>query len=200
MQAARAAQVLPRLVPTIRVFAPDYGMLRVVNVGPGPAIDVDAELRLEPGEWAKRWTASVIVSGQHEDFYPHADGESSKPILRLTPMAETYQHFRIVGSCKDTTGTRHEVDERFDMREWWTFTTESGHAFEEDWAKKSAGQLEKIAKELHRWNSDRSHDRANAAHRMARQEGLWTRERTEARLRAKVKGITRRLRAIVAQP
>src|SRR5438046_197738 len=70
MKEARSAEVLPKLVPTLRLLAPANAFLRIVNAGPGPAFGVDVEFGLEPGAVPRRWQSPVVASGEANDFWP----------------------------------------------------------------------------------------------------------------------------------
>jgi hypothetical protein len=48
MRATRAAQVLPHLVTRIRHYPGGGGVLRILNAGLGPALNVDVVITLEP--------------------------------------------------------------------------------------------------------------------------------------------------------
>lgn len=109
MRAAREAIVLPHnLVVSVHIFGPGYGTIRVTNVGPGAAIDVDVELRMEPGnEWRVRWTQPVVTAGEAQDFYPHnPPGSETSPMMRLD---ETHRAVRHAGHRWDLPGCARPV-------------------------------------------------------------------------------------------
>ncbi len=68
MKRARAAQVLPRLVPTFAKLPAANVLLRVVNVGSGPAFNVDVELVLEPFGDPIRYVSPVMAPGEFQDW------------------------------------------------------------------------------------------------------------------------------------
>lgn len=194
MREARIAQILPRLRPTVHSLGAGLGRLRVVNVGPGPAIDVDLEIRMEPGnDWVVRWTAPVIGPGEHHDFWPRDAGQSTGAILRLDALTERYQDFRIIGSMQDVVGRHHVIDERFEIREWWSLIVLSGRNLDRDWTEQSAKHLETIAKEIRKFNSDRRNERIRASYTW-RDRFAWWREGRQANLRARVGAAMRGLR------
>jgi uncharacterized membrane protein YfcA len=60
MKRARATAVLPRVAVKVHTLAGGIGWIRVVNVGPGPALDLDATLTFQPDGWDTRWRAHVL--------------------------------------------------------------------------------------------------------------------------------------------
>src|SRR5918995_1084347 len=78
MRKARAAQLLPKLVLTVKSLGGGNGLWRVQNVGPGPATDVDVQIAPAPGGPPRRWKEPVVVPGEGHDFIPvTGDGERS---------------------------------------------------------------------------------------------------------------------------
>lgn len=161
MRAARSAQLLPRVMPSVASFGPGLIYLRVSNVGPGPALHVELTLRLEPGEWVHPWTTGVIAPMEKHDFYPRSSEDQA--VMRLPQLTDRYQQFRIVGTCTDAVGKRYGIDEAFDIRVWWEYIQETGHRLERDWQEETAKELKRVADELHEWTNERRQDRASAS-------------------------------------
>jgi hypothetical protein len=65
MKAARAAQVLPRLVPTLSKLPAANVLLEILNAGPGPAFNVDVELILEPNGEPRRSCSASVLPARH---------------------------------------------------------------------------------------------------------------------------------------
>src|SRR5687767_9845745 len=79
MKRARELSVQPMLAVELKFAAPNFAEASIVNVGAGPAFDVDVELVFEPvpqsarARDVRRWRASVLVPGRSHDFRPPDD-------------------------------------------------------------------------------------------------------------------------------
>jgi hypothetical protein len=114
MKAARSAQVLPRLVPTLAKLPGAQVLLRVVNAGAGPAFGVDVELTLEPGGEPIRFVAPVMAPGEYQDFFAPGKGPASTEI-QLAAISSVYTTLHLQGTCSDALGESHPVDEPLDL-------------------------------------------------------------------------------------
>ncbi len=135
MRAGRAAQLMPKLVP--RTTWDDIGAklqyIQIVNVGPGPAFDIDAMLSYEPGGLKWRWRGMVIASGATIPFVPSdairklgGSGEMFADHVDLDDLAKRYGHIQLVGACRDAFGAVHTIDEQAPMNAGWTLVTPLG--------------------------------------------------------------------------
>lgn len=159
MKAARAVTILPKLVPSIKVVAPDVAWLRVSNAGPGPALDVDVSISLEPGDWEILWRAHIVAAAEAHDFAPKHRGAEDGGIVRLTALTQEFTHVRLLGRCRDALGGVHQIDERIEIREWWRVLQEANHIVDKDElhelrveAEKLRKATEKMAGTLQRWH------------------------------------------------
>lgn len=148
MRAARAAQLLPKMLVMIHHRPAGHGFLRVVNAGPGPAIDVTLQLELEPRGPAREWSSKVVAPAESHDFIP-SPKEEPNGLLHLDALTERYSHVRLLGTCRDALGGQHEIDERFEMREYWTKVKAAVHLKPDEWARDTVKHLERIQKDLH---------------------------------------------------
>jgi len=113
MRAAREIQVMPKLVPTIEILSPNDLLPRVSNMGVGPAINVRIHFHLEPNGPDATYTAAFMSPGKGQSVFPKTD--SGDRIMNVKELAP-YDTFHIKGECWDALGTRHEVDERFELK------------------------------------------------------------------------------------
>ncbi len=149
MKAARGVQVLPRVVPTIARLHAGHALLRVTNVGPGPALDAHLEILQEPNGPSREWSSPLIAPQEVHDFFPTPpDGNPDRNFLHLDAITEVYERFRIRGSFRDVLGQLHRFDEAVDLREHWRLGKAADHAMPDDWPKESARRLEGIEKNL----------------------------------------------------
>lgn len=147
MRKARATQLLPKLVLTAKSLGGGNGLWRVQNVGPGPATDVDVQIAPEPGGQPRRWKEPVVVPGEVHDFIP-ATGEQSSEAFLLDNQTKRFSNLRLTGSYRDALGDEHQVDERFDIRDWWEFKKASLERFERDWRDEVPKHLKTIHEQL----------------------------------------------------
>ncbi len=148
MRAARAAQVAPRLVPTIKMLGPTFVSFEVLNAGPGPAIDLECKLSLEPGgpEW--RWKWPILSSGDHQGFTPngkHPDGSDFHP--ELDQVLKHYKSFKLVSTCKDTLGQTHPHDDHADLADA-ILTLGAGVHWVRDPAERAFSEAQKLNREV----------------------------------------------------
>jgi hypothetical protein len=147
MRRARGAQILPRIVPNLQLLGGGNAFLRIDNVGPGPALKVDVEFWLEPNGDHRRWRAPLIPSGDGQSFDP-APGEAGNEKLLLDNMTAQYSELRVTGACFDALGQPHAIDERLEIRHFWT-TRKAGLGIQpQDRQREMAGHLDRIAKDL----------------------------------------------------
>lgn len=69
MRAARAAQVRPKLVPSIDRVAVRAITPKVLSVGPGPAFEVKVTLTLEPSGPSGDYVAAVLNPGRGQALF-----------------------------------------------------------------------------------------------------------------------------------
>jgi hypothetical protein len=120
MAATRAVQLLPRLALEFQSISPTKCLVRVVNVGPGPALDVALTVRFDAGEGResieRSWSTSVMAPGEHRDFFPPDPAQS---IPDLKELAARYGRIELRGGCRDALGAEHTIrDELEDLVAW----------------------------------------------------------------------------------
>jgi hypothetical protein len=150
MEATRSVQVLPRLHPVLRLVGPNTGLLRITNAGPGPALNVQVQLALEPEGPVRRWANPLIAQGESHDFDPLPDRPGPQ-LVTLDDLTATYHTLRLCGHFFDALGNRHEVNEPVDVREFWELTKAAVELRPEEWDRATAQHLETIAKEVKKW-------------------------------------------------
>lgn len=154
LRAARGSQVYPRLVPTLGLIGGGHAFLRVTNVGPGPAIEVQVRISLEPGGSERRWQTSVVAPGEHHDFIP-APGEQPNGLLHLDQLTAKYQAFRLRASYKDMLGERIEIDDTINVEEQWAALKDAQLVNPRENMTDIARSLDKLAKEVAKWTDGR---------------------------------------------
>jgi hypothetical protein len=155
MQATRKVTVFPKLALEWTMPSPTLGFPTIRNVGPGPALDVEIEVRLVPlpgheeQQEVRRWTASVIAPAEAREFIPPRKGKSGA--MKTEDMAATYRCIQLTGSYTDVLGEQHVADDELsDIDAWHRITGEAeAHWVHPDPVKRLAKELaETLAKEF----------------------------------------------------
>jgi hypothetical protein len=119
MGKTRALAILPKLAIEFRHIGPNTMDVAVKNVGPGPALAVDIELRFDPADasaapYIRRYRQNLLVPGEQQVFAPPGVLNAS-----LDTIPHTYRAIRLTGSMRDASGTTHVVNETYDnLSEW----------------------------------------------------------------------------------
>lgn len=114
MKAARSAQILPRLVPTLAKLPGGQVFLRIINAGTGPAFNVDVNLFLHPNGEPIRYVVPVMSPGEYQDFQAPGNQPGSTEV-RLAAIAAVHETLRLTGECFDALRVRQMVDEAVDL-------------------------------------------------------------------------------------
>lgn len=147
MKAARAGSVQPRLIPTLHLWPGGNGALRIVNVGPGAALNVDVEFSLEPDGPVRRVRWPLMSAGEGINFHPSPD-EEPHALFRLDDLTSRYRIFRLRATYSDAFGESHAAEEELDLVEFWTQLKTAQGIPPDDWAEKTAKAVEKMEKHL----------------------------------------------------
>jgi hypothetical protein len=124
MAASREVAILPKLVLDFAMLGPTVGAVKVSNVGPGPALDVDISISFEPVDVEKhetiirRWTTSVMASGESREFLPTKPGGTAEA-LHMPELASTYAAVRLSGHLLDAVGRPHQAEDVIDDIATW---------------------------------------------------------------------------------
>lgn len=113
MRAARAAQVRPKIVPSIQRIAANAMTPKVLSVGAGPAFNVNVTLTLEPGGPSGGYVAGVLTPGRGQPLL-FRDPDSHQVMARVDEIGR-YERVRLTGTCQDALGTPVDVDETMDL-------------------------------------------------------------------------------------
>lgn len=150
MRATRELQILPKLTLTPHFVGPGFAETRLVNVGAGPAFDVDVHLQFEAsgaglGRADRRWRAHLVAPGDVHDFGPPERADGSP--MGLEDLGRDVALIKLVGTMRDAMGRLHAVDEAIrDVPEWDRLLQESDEMYKED-------PLEVLAREARKANA-----------------------------------------------
>lgn len=146
MRRARGAQILPKIVPNLELIGAGGAFLRIDNVGPGPALRVEVEFWLEPNGDRRRWRSPLIASGGGQSFDPLPDEGSQA--LQLDHLISRFTELCLAGASYDALGRRHAIEERLELRQFWTIHKAAVAMQPHDRQREMARHLEQIAKDL----------------------------------------------------
>lgn len=115
MSATRAVSVMPKLALEWHGVSPTMSFVKLLNVGPGPALDVDIEVVFIPKEDAddsrpadhRRWKASVVASGDQQAFLPKG---TNGGIADMEQLGNLYDRVELRGEYKDALGNHHTAE------------------------------------------------------------------------------------------
>jgi hypothetical protein len=148
MEQARAATVLPRIAVSVNPISGLVGWIRLTNVGPGPALDVRATIKLEPDGFEIKWHAHVVAPNESHDSIPTPPDEPTAQLGYLERLTERFDRVTLVASYRDALGKPHETRETIEIREWWKSLIAAGHLAIHDYPAEAVDEFVKIRKSL----------------------------------------------------
>ena len=116
MQAARAAQLQPKLVLTMDKFSSLHFTPRIVSAGAGAAFSVNVTTTLEPDGPSGPFVSSVLSVGRGQSLLFREP--TTKAVLASVDDFKKYKTVSLKGSCADASGNRLDVDETLDLTEY----------------------------------------------------------------------------------
>lgn len=123
MSATRALTVLPKLALKWHGVGPTVAFVEIVNVGPGPALDVDAEVVFVPkagggaAEDRRRWQTNLVVPGEGVQLL--TQDQAGGGILDMEAIAARYARIELRGTAYDAIGNAHTLqDSLADIAAW----------------------------------------------------------------------------------
>jgi len=108
MEKARRQQVLPVLKASLIFPGPAIIYLRIQNIGLGPAININATIKIEPGSHSHEWLAPILNKDEYRKFL--------LPLSSFEEILATYERIIITGSFGDIFGTKHQIIENLDVK------------------------------------------------------------------------------------
>lgn len=117
----------PRLVASLDFVAPNYGEVRLVNAGTGAATHIEVTLQPAGGQ-ARRWTESVLLSGEGVNFKLVTDQEDSehpKTQSDLERFIEVFGQLHVQGTYHDVVDKEYPIDQTIDVGETWGQTKQA---------------------------------------------------------------------------
>jgi hypothetical protein len=123
MAATRALTVLPKLALRWHAAAPMITFPEVINVGPGPALDVDVQVIFIPkpgsdvSEDRRRWQTNLLATGEGHHFLTVSP--SDRRVITTDKLAEMYERIELAGTARDALGRTHDVHDCLDDLAGW---------------------------------------------------------------------------------
>lgn len=154
MRRARGAAVLPKLAIKVHAVGAGVGWLRILNVGPGAAIDVSASLTLMPGGFRIDWRTHTLAPGEGRDFIPDPPDADPNELAHLDQLVARYSHVTLTANYEDALGTAHVVDQTIEIRDWWAAIKTAHEMVTHDVQAEAKDELEGIRKALDKLASE----------------------------------------------
>jgi len=134
MEETRKFQFMPRVKATLHFAGPTYVELKTQNVGKGPAMDINAVIKV--GEEQRSWKQEMMVPEETELFFlPEGDFKT---------LTEKFDFVVVKGSCKDIFGEQHKIDEKIDLKERLKDLPKLSMVWEEEPLRKIVRTLDRI--------------------------------------------------------
>lgn len=134
MERAQVLAIRPKLALTFRHPGPTYSEIAVVNVGTGPALNVDVVLIFEAAagtDVQRRWRASAVAPSE-EHLFLAPQTPDGKPMYR-NDLVGAFSRIRLSGSMEDGLRNRVAVDEVVDdLAEWAKLLEDADQRWVED--------------------------------------------------------------------
>ena len=110
MKKARKSEFMPHIKIALMFLGPLAVILRITNVGKGPAIDVKTMITFSPKNETRPWEQPLMS--------PDEIVRVTLPNMSLHKVCETAAQISIKGSYKDIFGQEFPIDEVIDTKEF----------------------------------------------------------------------------------
>ena len=123
MRRARENESEPSLITTLIPFGPVNVKFRIQNVGLGPALHIEARIKLEPDSGdSPIWRQPALVSGAYEDFL--LPDKSTGMLPEFRKVAEQYDKLIVDLKWSNIYGRkehkRYEIDLKEQLQGWYS--------------------------------------------------------------------------------
>ncbi len=166
MRQDRRERATPKIVVDLRSEGAGFVPPSVVNVGLGPALDLDLTMTYVPYEGAnlegigyvtRRWRSRLVAPGERHRFLPPTDPVGQP--LQMERVAEVFRAVRLTGTCRASFGDTLLVDEEVsDLAEVWELAKGSWHLVDHEADERIVKELKGIGKTLAKLVSKPTHD------------------------------------------
>ena len=137
LRKARSANIVPRITLSFDYLGPKLAFLVIANNGIGPAIDVRAEIRYEPGGPTKVWKAPVMTPGErHRMRLPDREDPPEAPV--------PYESVFFSARYRDALGDPQVVEEVLRPQEYWDALVDSKTLPQRDPIDEIRREIEKL--------------------------------------------------------
>lgn len=146
---ARKATVIPKVLGKLEFLAPTFLVLRIENVGKGPAINAFVEFKVLPGEGKHKWNNTLITPGEYSRLTLPVPREEENSNI----FFEKYDSIEFKCKYEDLYGETYNEEYKIDLKEFnkglrgeHTYVLWEEHI--EDHIKKLSETLEQIKQKL----------------------------------------------------
>lgn len=156
MRQDRRERATPRVVVDLRSEGAGFVPPSVVNVGLGPALDLDVTMTYVARDSAdltgigyvtRRWRSRLVAPGERHRFSPPTDAVGQP--LYMDRVSELFRAVQLNGTCRASFGETLQIDEEVgDLAEVWELAQQSWHLVDHEPDERIVKELQRIAKVL----------------------------------------------------
>jgi hypothetical protein len=156
MRQDRRERATPKVVLDLRSEGVGFVPPSVVNVGLGPALDLDVTMTYVARQGAdltgigfvtRRWRSRLVVTSERHRFVPPTNAVGQP--LDMDRIVELFRAVRLEGTCRASFGeTLRIVEEVGDLAEVWELAKGSWHLVDHELDERIVKELKGIAKVL----------------------------------------------------
>lgn len=88
------------------------------------------------------------MPGETHDYAPDPSDDAPNGLIKMEDLLRSYTRARLVGSCVDSLGDQHPINETFDLEEFWRLSIGAQHLMPRDYTKESASHLERMERHM----------------------------------------------------
>ena len=145
VEKARKEEVQPKLWARLDFFTPLYNVLRIENIGRGPAINISVEYSVTPGGDIKKWEHPMLSTKEYQRFMLPIPEDDAY----IETLVRKYEFVTVRFDYDDLNGENHKEKVSIDLKK---FKDNIGTTLNEetlaDQVKGIKEQLEKIHEKM----------------------------------------------------
>jgi hypothetical protein len=150
IEKSRQAQFLPHVKMWIFMLGPTYPLLKIGNVGAGPAMSVAVNFRVREFNGSDRtWKTPLLSPGDPQQFWIPIGPDKKDAMEEALPLFEKNQStLTMEASYNDILGKSHQTSDVIDITEWVRQFAKVSMIWDQERLKLIQEEIEKIGETL----------------------------------------------------